>query len=196
MCQKVNIPVLGVVENMSYFVDPAGLKHELFGKGGGAGRRRLRARAAPRASAHRPERARVGRQGDAGRAAAPESSVAQAFIGIAERLSRSSRRRARTRRRRSIGAAASEEAAPRHQVTREGVELVSPRSTEQSVHVARLQSTATGARAIRGVSHERAEKRGSPYDRAVRRLALAEDMLCSQCPLAQRSTEVLPDARA
>jgi ATP-binding protein involved in chromosome partitioning len=35
MCQKVNIPVLGVVENMSYFVDPAGLKHELFGKGGG-----------------------------------------------------------------------------------------------------------------------------------------------------------------
>jgi ATP-binding protein involved in chromosome partitioning len=35
MCRKVNIPILGVVENMSWFVDPAGIKHELFGKGGG-----------------------------------------------------------------------------------------------------------------------------------------------------------------
>ena len=68
MCQKVNIPVLGVVENMSYFIDPAGLRHELFGKGRRASRRRLRARAAARAGADRSERARVGRQGDAGRA--------------------------------------------------------------------------------------------------------------------------------
>ncbi len=35
MCEKVNIPILGVVENMSYFVDSAGVRHELFGKGGG-----------------------------------------------------------------------------------------------------------------------------------------------------------------
>jgi ATP-binding protein involved in chromosome partitioning len=35
MCRKVNIPVLGIVENMSWFVDTAGVKHELFGKGGG-----------------------------------------------------------------------------------------------------------------------------------------------------------------
>jgi ATP-binding protein involved in chromosome partitioning len=35
MCKKVNIPVLGVVENMSYFVDTAGVRHEIFGKGGG-----------------------------------------------------------------------------------------------------------------------------------------------------------------
>jgi ATP-binding protein involved in chromosome partitioning len=35
MCKKVNIPVLGVVENMSWFVDTAGVRHELFGKGGG-----------------------------------------------------------------------------------------------------------------------------------------------------------------
>lgn len=35
MCQKLNLPILGVVENMSWFVDPAGLRHELFGKGGG-----------------------------------------------------------------------------------------------------------------------------------------------------------------
>ncbi|MSU69433.1 MAG: MRP family ATP-binding protein [Opitutaceae bacterium] len=35
MFQKVNVPLLGVVENMSYFVDPAGHKHALFGEGGG-----------------------------------------------------------------------------------------------------------------------------------------------------------------
>ncbi|HEY6463778.1 MAG TPA: Mrp/NBP35 family ATP-binding protein [Polyangiaceae bacterium] len=35
MCKKVNIPILGVVENMSWFVDTAGVRHELFGKGGG-----------------------------------------------------------------------------------------------------------------------------------------------------------------
>ncbi|HVU32467.1 MAG TPA: P-loop NTPase [Opitutaceae bacterium] len=35
MFQKVNVPVLGVAENMSYFVDPAGARHALFGTGGG-----------------------------------------------------------------------------------------------------------------------------------------------------------------
>jgi ATP-binding protein involved in chromosome partitioning len=35
MFQKVNVPLLGVAENMSYFVDPAGNKHMLFGSGGG-----------------------------------------------------------------------------------------------------------------------------------------------------------------
>ncbi len=35
MFQKVNVPLIGVAENMSYFVDPAGQKHHLFGSGGG-----------------------------------------------------------------------------------------------------------------------------------------------------------------
>jgi ATP-binding protein involved in chromosome partitioning len=35
MFQKVNVPLLGVAENMSYFVDPAGNRHEVFGTGGG-----------------------------------------------------------------------------------------------------------------------------------------------------------------
>jgi ATP-binding protein involved in chromosome partitioning len=35
MFQKVNVPLLGVAENMSYFLDPAGNKHALFGEGGG-----------------------------------------------------------------------------------------------------------------------------------------------------------------
>jgi ATP-binding protein involved in chromosome partitioning len=35
MFQKVNVPLLGVAENMSYFTDPAGQRHALFGSGGG-----------------------------------------------------------------------------------------------------------------------------------------------------------------
>jgi ATP-binding protein involved in chromosome partitioning len=35
MFQKVNVPIIGVAENMSFFVDPAGIKHTLFGSGGG-----------------------------------------------------------------------------------------------------------------------------------------------------------------
>ncbi len=36
MCEKVHIPVLGVVENQSYFVcDGCGKRHEIFGTGGG-----------------------------------------------------------------------------------------------------------------------------------------------------------------
>lgn len=35
MFQKVNVPLLGIAENMSFFVDPAGQKHALFGSGGG-----------------------------------------------------------------------------------------------------------------------------------------------------------------
>ncbi len=35
MFQKVNVPLLGVVENMAWFTDPAGQRHDLFGAGGG-----------------------------------------------------------------------------------------------------------------------------------------------------------------
>lgn len=35
MFQKVNVPLLGVAENMSHFTDPAGNRHALFGSGGG-----------------------------------------------------------------------------------------------------------------------------------------------------------------
>jgi ATP-binding protein involved in chromosome partitioning len=37
MCQKVSIPILGVIENESYFVcDQCGARHEVFGVGGGS----------------------------------------------------------------------------------------------------------------------------------------------------------------
>lgn len=36
MFSKVNVPLLGVVENMSYLVDGTGKRQEIFGRGGGA----------------------------------------------------------------------------------------------------------------------------------------------------------------
>lgn len=35
MFEKVQVPILGMVENMSYFVTPSGERHEIFGHGGG-----------------------------------------------------------------------------------------------------------------------------------------------------------------
>src|SRR3989449_7818756 len=35
MFQKVNVPILGIIENMSYFITPAGERVEIFGHGGG-----------------------------------------------------------------------------------------------------------------------------------------------------------------
>ncbi|MGH7977747.1 MAG: P-loop NTPase, partial [Limisphaerales bacterium] len=35
MFQKVNVPILGIVENMSYFTAPKGERIEIFGHGGG-----------------------------------------------------------------------------------------------------------------------------------------------------------------
>jgi ATP-binding protein involved in chromosome partitioning len=32
---KLNVPLIGVVENMSHFIDPSGATHKLFGEGGG-----------------------------------------------------------------------------------------------------------------------------------------------------------------
>jgi ATP-binding protein involved in chromosome partitioning len=86
MCQKVNIPILGVVENMSYFIDTAGVRHELFGKGGGQA-------VADFASApllgQIPIDQSVREWGDKGTPvvqAAPGSAASTAFVQIAERL--------------------------------------------------------------------------------------------------------------
>jgi ATP-binding protein involved in chromosome partitioning len=36
MFQKVNVPILGIVENMSFYTTPSGERVEIFGHGGGA----------------------------------------------------------------------------------------------------------------------------------------------------------------
>ena len=35
MFKKVNVPILGIIENMSYFTTPTGDRVEIFGHGGG-----------------------------------------------------------------------------------------------------------------------------------------------------------------
>src|SRR6266536_634680 len=87
MCQKVGIPILGVVENQSFFIcDGCAKRHEIFGSGGGA-------KAAAYAEA--PLLGQIALEltvrewGDAGTPvveAAPSSEGARAFVTLAERL--------------------------------------------------------------------------------------------------------------
>lgn len=86
MCQKVNIGILGVVENMSYFVDTAGVKHELFGKGGGEA---VADFAKAPLLGQVPIDQSVREWGDKGTPvvqAAPQSAIAQSFASIAAKL--------------------------------------------------------------------------------------------------------------
>ncbi len=86
MCQKVNIPILGVVENMSYFIDSAGVRHDLFGKGGG---KAVADFAGAPLLGQIPIDQSVREWGDRGTPvvqAAPFSPIARAYVEMAERL--------------------------------------------------------------------------------------------------------------
>jgi ATP-binding protein involved in chromosome partitioning len=86
MCQKVNIPILGVVENMSYFLDSAGVRHELFGKGGGQA---IAEFAGAPLLGQLPIEQVVREWGDRGTPvvqALPHSPMARNFYEVAERL--------------------------------------------------------------------------------------------------------------
>ncbi|HVJ88268.1 MAG TPA: Mrp/NBP35 family ATP-binding protein [Labilithrix sp.] len=88
MCRKVNIPILGIVENMSWFIDTAGVKHELFGKGGGQAVADFSE--AP-LLAQIPIDQSVREWGDKGTPivqAAPDGSVGSAFMKLAEEVVR------------------------------------------------------------------------------------------------------------
>jgi ATP-binding protein involved in chromosome partitioning len=86
MFEKVNVPILGIVENMSYFMTPTGDRVEIFGHGGG------------RAEAERrkvpflgeiPLYVKIREGGDAGQpvvAMDPQSVPAQHFLKLAEGL--------------------------------------------------------------------------------------------------------------
>jgi ATP-binding protein involved in chromosome partitioning len=86
MFEKVNVPILGIVENMSYFITPSGERVEIFGHGGG------------RAEAERqgipflgeiPLYTEIRLGGDAGQPVVMQdakSPAAQRFIEIAKRL--------------------------------------------------------------------------------------------------------------
>jgi ATP-binding protein involved in chromosome partitioning len=84
MFKRVNVPVLGIVENMSWFVDTAGVKHELFGKGGGQA---VADFANAPLLAQLPIDQTVREWGDKGTPvvqAAPDSSIGQAFMKLAD----------------------------------------------------------------------------------------------------------------
>jgi ATP-binding protein involved in chromosome partitioning len=86
MCRKVNIPILGIVENMSWFIDSAGVRHELFGKGGGQA---VADFAEAPLLAQIPIDQAVREWGDKGTPvvqAAPESPVGAAFMKLADEV--------------------------------------------------------------------------------------------------------------
>jgi ATP-binding protein involved in chromosome partitioning len=87
MAQKVGIPILGVVENESYFVcDGCSKRHELFGSGGG---KAIAEYADAPLLGQIPIDPSIREWGDAGTPvvqAAPESGVAKAFTEVALRL--------------------------------------------------------------------------------------------------------------
>ena len=87
MFEKVNVPVLGLIENMSYFISPTdGSKHDIFGAGGGEREaKRLRVPLLGQL----PIDIATRQSGDRGMpitAEAPESPVAQEFMKIARTL--------------------------------------------------------------------------------------------------------------
>jgi ATP-binding protein involved in chromosome partitioning len=87
MCSKVGIPILGIIENESYFLcDGCGRRHELFGSGGGA---KVAEFAAAPLLAQIPIDPDIRACGDAGTPVvegAPESGAAKAFVEAARRL--------------------------------------------------------------------------------------------------------------
>ncbi len=87
MAQRVDLPVIGVLENMSYFVAPdTGHRYEVFSGGGGA---LLAAELGVPLMGQVPLEPDVARAGDEGLpvvAARPDSPAAQALLAAAGRL--------------------------------------------------------------------------------------------------------------
>jgi ATP-binding protein involved in chromosome partitioning len=84
MFEKVNVPILGMVENMSYFTTPDGQRVEIFGHGGGRGEA---ARKGVPFLGEVPIFTAIREGGDRGLPVVvsdPNSPAAQAFIKVAE----------------------------------------------------------------------------------------------------------------
>ncbi len=89
MFKKVNVPILGIVENMAWFMDPAGNKHHIFGKDGA---RRLAESLEIPFLGEVPLEQSVREGGDEGVPVVlrnPESAGAKALVEISERAAQS-----------------------------------------------------------------------------------------------------------
>ena len=88
MFRKVNVPILGLVENMSYFTTPKGQRVEIFGHGGG---QEEAARQNTPFLGEIPLFTEIREAGDRGTpvvVSAPNHPASRAFIQIAEVLKR------------------------------------------------------------------------------------------------------------
>jgi len=86
MFRQVNVPVLGVVENMSFMIGEDGKRYEPFGRGGGA---KLAAESNVPFLGAIPIDPRVAECGDRGEPVAarfPDSPVAQAYLALADKV--------------------------------------------------------------------------------------------------------------
>jgi ATP-binding protein involved in chromosome partitioning len=93
MAKKINLPVRGVIENMSWFTGDDGRRYELFGAGGGE---ELAAELNVPLLGQVPLAPTLREGGDAGRpvvVADPDSEAAQAFISIANEIAARGRTR-------------------------------------------------------------------------------------------------------
>jgi ATP-binding protein involved in chromosome partitioning len=86
MFQKVNVPLLGVAENMSWFEDANGNRQSLFGEGGGAVTAELLATSLLGQVPLYPEIRAGGDTGHPVTVNSPDSKPAQIFRSIAENL--------------------------------------------------------------------------------------------------------------
>jgi ATP-binding protein involved in chromosome partitioning len=83
MFREVRVPVLGIVENMSYFIGEDGKRYEIFRHGGG---KKLAAEARAPFLGEIPIDARVAECGDMGDPIVhkyPESAIAKAYLALA-----------------------------------------------------------------------------------------------------------------
>jgi ATP-binding protein involved in chromosome partitioning len=90
MFREVRVPVLGIIENMSYFVDDTGKKTPIFGVGGGA---KLAAESGVPFLGELPIDPRVASCGDTGEPIVrrhPDSAVAKAYMQLAKTVAEQS----------------------------------------------------------------------------------------------------------
>jgi len=86
MFQTVKVPILGIVENMSYFIGDDGKRYEIFRHGGG---QKLAQHAGAPFLGEIPIDARVAECSDAGEPLVhkyPDSAVAKAYLTLANRV--------------------------------------------------------------------------------------------------------------
>ena len=86
MFQRVNVPILGIVENMSYFTTPSGDRVEIFGHGGGQSEALRQQTAFLGEIPIFTESREGGARGLPVGVSAPDSAPAQAFLRVAEAL--------------------------------------------------------------------------------------------------------------